>query len=345
MTGPARLPTPPVALGEIARLVGGRVVGDSEARVGGFSTLEDAAPGDITFYNNPRYRDQLLRTRATAVVLADDRAGDTELDRVAVAGDPRECTRMLLDIFFPESGQAPVGVRPTAAVDDTAQVSPGAFVGDFASVGARSRIGGGAVVHGRCSIGEDVEIGEDVVLHPGVTVYGRTRIGRGSVIHAGAVIGADGFGFVRVGGVPERLRQVGRVVIGEHVEIGALSAIDRGALGDTVVGDRVKIDNHVQVGHNTRIGPDTIICGSTGISGSVTIGARVTIGGGCGINGHLGIADDAVVMGGSNVVRGIDRAGAEYAGVLPAMPARQWWRRVSRLVGKRGDDRATPDSD
>lgn len=341
MTG-AEPPSAAVTLGEIARRVNGRVIGDGGARISGFSTLEDARPGDITFYNNPRYREQLRRTRASAVVLADERSDDTRLDRIAVRGDPRGCTRELIDIFYPEPGGAPAGVRPTASVDGTADVAPGAFVGDFARVGPGARVGEGAAIHEGCSVGAGAEIGEDAVLRPNVTVYGRTRIGRGSVVHAGAVIGADGFGFVREDGVPARLRQVGRVIVGEDVEIGALTAIDRGALGDTVIGDRVKIDNHVQIGHNVRIGADTIICGNTGISGSVVIGERVTIGGGCGINGHLRIADGAVVTGGSDVVRGIDEPGAEYAGVLPAMPARQWWRRVSRLVGKRAQGGASP---
>jgi len=338
---PASLSVP---LLEVAERVGGRVVGDGGASIAGFATLGDASPGDISFYDNPIYRESLARTRATAVVISEECAGETSINRVVVGGDVRGHTLKLLDMFYPLDEDRSTGCHETAHVSPDAQISPGASVRALASVGAGSSVADGAFVGEGCRVGRGVRIARDVVLHPNVTLCDYTEIGARSVVHSGSVIGADGFGYVRVGDAPSKLPQVGRAVIGEDVEIGALTAVDRGALGDTVVGDRVKIDNLVQVGHNVRIGDDTLICGKVGISGSVTIGRRVTIGGNCGINGHISIADDVTVMGGSNVVRAIEEAGTEHAGVIPAMPSRQWWRSVARFLARKKAGAAGPEA-
>ena len=333
-----RCPRPlEIPLEDIAERIGGHVLGDGRQPITGFSTLQSSGPGDISFYNNPRYRRLLKETRASAVVVAQERAEETTISRIVVEGDPRGSTLILLDLFYPVEDEEIGGLHPSAVVDGEAEVSSDAYVGPSAVVGRGCSIASGAYIGGNCSLGEDVCIGEGAVVHPNVTICDRCVVGDRTIVHAGVVVGADGFGFVRVDGTPRKLPQVGRVVIGCDAEIGALSAIDRGALGDTIIGDRVKIDNHVQIGHNVRIGDDSIICGKVGISGSVNIGRRVTICGHCGINGHITIADDVLVSGGSSVTRSIHESGKEYAGVIPAMPSQEWWRKVAKFVGRKGD--------
>ncbi len=318
----------PVSIEELAKKIDGRVVGDGRVLIKGFATLRGAGQGDIAFYDNQKYFEQLACTQASAVLLAEKDAERTNLDRVVVDEEPRRHSLKLLDIFYPKRQETSSGVSSTAVIDPAALISPSASIASFVHVGQGSRIGGNSVVHEGCVIGPDVTIGDNVVIYPNVTIYDRVEIGDGSVIHSGAVIGADGFGFVRVQGRPYKIPQVGRVLIGIEVEIGAMTAIDRGALDDTVIGDRVKIDNHVQIGHNVFVGSDTVICGKVGISGSVVIGSGVTIGGNCGIKDHVTIANNVVVTGGSNVTGDIDRPGAKYAGVFPAMPGVAWQRCV-----------------
>jgi UDP-3-O-[3-hydroxymyristoyl] glucosamine N-acyltransferase len=215
-----------------------------------------------------------------------------------------------------------------AAVDvpESCQIGPGAVLGDGVSLGERVSIGANAV------IGAGVAIGADSRIAPGAFIYGGVRLGSRCLIHSGAVIGADGFGFARdADGSQVKVPQIGGVVVGDDVEIGACCTIDRGAIGDTVIEDGVKLDNQIQVGHNSRIGAHTVIAGQSGISGSTNIGARCTIGGAVSIAGHIRIADDVVIGGGANVPGSISVPGVYAGGGTPADTLQRWRRNMVRF--------------
>jgi len=257
-------------------------------------------------------------------------------------------------LFHPEPEVVP-GVHRSAQVDPSARIDPGAHVGPYAVVGARTVVGRGASVGAQVSLGADVAIGEGTRLNPGVVVYDRCRIGARCIVHSGAVIGSDGFGMARDAGRWIKIPQVGAVRIGDDVEIGANTTIDRGALDDTVIEEGVKLDNQIQVAHNCVIGAHTVIAGCTGISGSVTIGRNCMIGGGVGIVGHLSICDHVTISGMTLVAKSITRPGT-YTSGLPMMPHAQWLRnaallrRLDRIAGRGaralpGEDREPDDDD
>ncbi|MCX7180576.1 MAG: UDP-3-O-(3-hydroxymyristoyl)glucosamine N-acyltransferase, partial [Proteobacteria bacterium] len=228
---------------------------------------------------------------------------------------------------------AVAGIHPTATVEASipanVSVAAGVCIGPQARIGERARIGAG------CVIGAGVELGDDALLHAHVTIYSGCRIGARAIIHSGAVIGADGFGFAREhagenAGAWLKIPQIGRVVIGDDVEIGANTTIDRGALDDTVIENGVKFDNQIQVGHNVRIGAHSALAGCVGIAGSATLGRRCTVGGGAVILGHLSIADDVNISAGTLVAKSIPRAGS-YTGAVPFLEHNDWLKNFARL--------------
>jgi UDP-3-O-[3-hydroxymyristoyl] glucosamine N-acyltransferase len=298
----------PLTLAQIASRLGGRIAGDSEVLIRQVGTLERAAAGQIGFLSNPKYRSRLAGTRASAVVLGADAEALTQLPRI-VCDNPYAYFARVSQLFNPAGTQA-AGVHPAASV------APGA------KLGARVAIGAG------CAIGEGVAIGDDSCLYPGVVVYAGCRIGARAIIHSGAVIGADGFGFAGDAGRWVKVPQVGGVVIGDDVEIGANTTIDRGAMDDTVIGDGVKMDNQIQIAHNCRIGAHTAIAGCAGIAGSAQIGSHCTIGGGAVILGHLTICDHAHVSAGTVISRSIGKPGT-YTGMFPADDNASWARNTA----------------
>jgi UDP-3-O-[3-hydroxymyristoyl] glucosamine N-acyltransferase len=322
--------TPPHAgflLSELAARTGARVEG-ADVRVHRVGTLDHGEPGSITFLANARYRDSLAATRASAVILAPRDASTTALPRL-VSDNPYATYAKVATLLHPVHAEAP-GIHASALVDDTAQVDPTATVGPFCVVGARARIGAAARLGAHCHVGEDARIGEATVLHPGVTLYPRCSVGARGVVHSGVVIGADGFGLAPDNGAWLRIPQVGRVVVGDDVDIGANTTIDRGAIDDTVIGDGVKLDNQIQIGHNCVIGAHTAIAGCVGIAGSTRIGERCRIGGAAMISGHLSIAAGTTVSGGTLVADSIEQAGM-YTGVFPTLPHEQWKRVAAHL--------------
>jgi UDP-3-O-[3-hydroxymyristoyl] glucosamine N-acyltransferase len=316
------------SLGELAVRFALELRGDPDTRVSQIATLAQAAPGSLSFLADSRYRRDLLTTRASAVVLA---PADAPACRVAalVSENPRLAFAHIAALMYPEPQYAPA-VHPTAVVATGVRIPESATVGALAVIeedvllGERSWVGPGCIVQRGARLGEDTRLVARVNLYPGV------ELGARCLVHAGAVIGADGFGFALDGGSWVKIPQVGSVRIGDDVEIGANTTIDRGAMGDTVIGEGAKLDNQIQVGHNVSIGAHTAIAACTGISGSTKIGKRCMVGGMVGFAGHLTIADDVVITGCSLVSASIREPGS-YSSGMPTVPTRAWRRMVAHL--------------
>lgn len=308
-------------LSEIVGRLGGRIIGNPGTEVFQVATLEKAGQGHIAFLANAKYRKQLETSRATAVIVAEADAELTGLPRI-VADDPYSYFAKLSALLNPLPVVQP-GIHRTAVIGDGAVIAADAHIGAHVSVGAAAHIGAGTVVMAGCVIGERTTVGAQSRLYPNVTIYHDCAIGRDVVVHSGAVIGADGFGIAMDEGRWLKIPQIGRVVIGDQVEIGANTTIDRGALDDTVIEDGVKLDNQIQVAHNVHIGAHTAIAGCVGIAGSATIGRYCRIGGGATILGHLQIADNVEIASFTLIGKSISEAGS-YAGIFPFSKNDEW---------------------
>jgi UDP-3-O-[3-hydroxymyristoyl] glucosamine N-acyltransferase len=317
-----------LTLSEIVERLGGEAVGEVGAALTGVATLDSAGPGDIAFLANPRYRARLATTRAGAVILGPGDRDVASIPRI-VSDNPYAYYARVVALFHPERAPQP-GIHPFAQVDGGANVDASAEIGAFVVIGRGSSIGARVKIGAGCVIGERVAIGADTRLNARVTIYDGCTIGARSILHAGAVIGADGFGMARDAGRWIKIPQVGAVRIGDDVEVGANTTIDRGALDDTVIEEGVKLDNQIQIGHNCVIGAHTVIAGCTGISGSVTVGRHCMIGGGVGLVGHISICDHVTVSGFSLITKSITEPGT-YTSGLPFMPHAQWLRNAVHL--------------
>jgi UDP-3-O-[3-hydroxymyristoyl] glucosamine N-acyltransferase len=315
-------------LSEIVARLGGEVVGNPDVSVRRVAPLHSAGPEDLTFLAQAKYRSQLGATRAGAVVLARGERDATRLPRI-VCDDPYLYFARVAQLFAPPD-TVPAGVHPSAVVEPDATVPASAAVGAGAYVGPRARLGERTVVGPGCHVGAGVEIGDDSRLHALVSIYAGCRIGRRAILHSGVVVGADGFGMARDGERWTKIPQVGGVVIGDDVEIGANTTIDRGALEDTVIEDGVKLDNQIQIGHNVRIGAHTAMAGCVGVAGSARIGRHCTVGGAGMILGHLEIADHVNISAGTLVAKSIKRAGT-YTGIFPIAGNKEWARTAAHL--------------
>jgi len=317
-----------IALRQLAERCGADLVGDGATMIDSVAALDDAGPGAIVFLANPKYRTQLSSTRASAAIVAPRDAAATPLPKL-VSANPYATYAKVASLLNPPL-RAEAGVHPTAIVAGSARVAPTAMIGAMVVVGERARIGERSAIHPGCVIGDDCDIGDDAVLHPRVVAYARTRIGARTIVHSGAVLGADGFGMAEHDGRWIKVPQVGGLAIGADVEIGANTTIDRGALGDTVVEDDVKLDNQIQIGHNCRIGAHTAIAGCVGIAGSTRIGRNCKIGGAAMIAGHLDIAEGTIISASTGVYDSITEPGV-YTATFPALPHREW-RHVASIV-------------
>ena len=316
------------SLGELAVRFGLTLRGEPSLKVHGVATLSRAESGSLSFLANSRYRRQLETTRATAVVTsAEDEAHCPTA--ALIHPNPYLAYARIAALMHPEMSAA-AGIHPSAVIAPQARIAASASIGplavveDDADIGERVSIGPGCIVQRGARIGADSILVSRVNLYPGVT------LGQRCILHAGAVVGADGFGFAANAGTWVKVPQVGSVRIGDDVEIGANTTIDRGAIDDTVVEDGVKLDNQIQVAHNVFIGAHTAIAACTGISGSTVIGRRCMIGGMVGFAGHLTIADDVVVTGCSLVSASIKKAGS-YSSGMPTVETRLWRRMVAHL--------------
>jgi UDP-3-O-[3-hydroxymyristoyl] glucosamine N-acyltransferase len=313
-------------LADIVERLGGELRGDARTAIDKVASLTSAGPGDIAFLVSPKYRQQLATTQASAVILAPAMADSTALPRI-VDANPHAYYARVVGLLNPPAHPA-AGIDPGAVVRSATPAS--VHVGANASVGVNVQLGEGVVIYPGCVLGDNVVIGDGSVLYPNVVVYADCRIGNRAIIHSGAVIGSDGFGFAKDGCEWVKIPQVGRVVIGDDVEIGANTAIDRGALDDTVVGNCVKLDNQIHIAHNVKIGDYTAMAACVGIAGSTTIGRRCTFGGAAMISGHLEIADDVHVSGGTLIAKNVSKPGV-YTSVYPVETHDRWLKNASQL--------------
>ena len=303
-------------------------MGDAGVRISQIATLEKAQPDQISFLTNSKYRAQLASTRAGAVILGEADADATRLPRI-IADNAYAYFARVSALLNPLPEAEP-GIHPSAvigagaAIDATASIAATAVIGEGARIGAFSVVGAG------CCIGANVVIGSHARLYPGVVIYHDCVIGDNLIAHSGAVIGSDGFGFAMDGDRWIKIQQIGRVVIGNDVEIGANTTIDRGALDDTVIEDGVKLDNQIQVAHNVHIGAHTAIAGCAGIAGSTTIGRYCRIGGSAGISGHLQIADHVEISAFTLIGKSIREAGS-FTGAFPFAKTEDWRKNAVHL--------------
>ena len=303
----------PVPLATIVNALGGEIRGDASIQIHGLAPLESATPRDISFLSNPRYQSQLRSSQAGCVIVTPAMAELTSGGACIVADNPYLYFARLTQWWRQQQGPVRIpGIHPSAVVDALAEVDPSATVGPLCVVERGARIGAQTVLHARVTLGADCSIGA-----------------RG-IVHSGVVIGADGFGFARDGDRWEKIEQLGAVRIGDDVEIGANSCIDRGALSDTVIEDGVKLDNLVQIGHNVRVGRNTAMAGCVGVAGSADIGANCTVGGGAIVLGHLRLGDNVHISAATVVTKSILRPG-NYTGVFPVEENAAWERNAATL--------------
>jgi UDP-3-O-[3-hydroxymyristoyl] glucosamine N-acyltransferase len=328
----ARAGTPDFALGDIAGHLGGELIGDPALRITRIGPLEGATPSTISFLSNPRYQSQLAQSQAGCVLVAPAMRDAAAARGAAIVLDDPYLGFARLTQWWAARTRRPqaAGVHPSALVDASASLGADVAIGPFAVVEAGAEIGDRAVVGAHCVVGSDVVIGADTRLAPRVVLGAGCRLGARGIVHAGVVIGADGFGFAPVQGRWEKIEQLGSVQIGDDVEIGANTCIDRGALDDTVIADGVKLDNLIQIGHNVRIGAHTAMAGCAGVAGSATIGAHCTVGGGAIVLGHLTLADHVHISAASVVMRSILKPG-QYSGVFPIDDNASWEKNAATL--------------
>jgi UDP-3-O-[3-hydroxymyristoyl] glucosamine N-acyltransferase len=317
-----------IALSELVSRFGGEIRGDAAGTsVGAVNTLLRAGPTDIAFYADRRHADDLAATRAGTVILA-PRDADAFTGLAWLHDNPHLCFAHVAALLHTPPLIA--GIHATASIAKGANISASAQVGALAIIEAGSEIGPGCVIGAGAYVGRNARIGAGTVLHPRASVMHDCVIGERCVLHPGAVVGSEGFGFARDGAAWVRVPQLGRVLIGDDVEVGANTTVDRGALDDTVIERGVKLDNLIQIAHNVRIGEHTAMAAMVGVSGSTTIGARCTFGGQAGVAGHLDITDDVHVTGTSLISGDIRQAGV-YSSAISAGEAAVWRRNAARL--------------
>ena len=304
---------------ELAEHVGGTVEGDGSVVVSGAATLIEAGAGDVSFLANPRYEKEMGDSQAAVVVVSEEtEAGGRTVIR---SQDPYYAFMQIVVLLHGHREHKAIGVSERASVDRTAQIGENVDIHDFVCVSEQAEIGSGTRIYPNCTIGPGSKVGRDCIIYPNVTVYDGCTIGDRVTIHSGTVIGQDGFGYATHDGVHHKIPQIGGVVIEDDVEIGANCAIDRGTLGDTVIGKGSKFSNLVAIGHNTRIGEHSLLVAQVGIAGSVDVGKYCVFGGQVGVVGHIRIGDGVRVAAKSGVINNV--ADGETVAGSPAMPFSQ----------------------
>lgn len=319
----------PARLGDVVAQLGGELHGDADRVIEQVASLEAAGPQHIAFMSGPKYRKALDQSLAGVVIVSPADGAGLERPHIRVR-NPSLYFARVAQLLNPEALFVP-GVQPGAMVAPDAIIDPSAHIAAGAVIGARARIGASSVIGAGSVVGDDCVIGAATRLHARVTLYARCVVGDRCVLHSGSVIGADGFGLAREADASwVKIPQIGRVLIGNDVDIGANTTIDRGALDDTVIGNGVKLDNLIQIAHNVHVGEHTAMAACTGVAGSTRIGRRCMIGGSVNIMGHIEIADDVIVSAVSFVSKSITEAGV-YTGSLPSMEHREWSRNFARI--------------
>lgn len=302
--------------------------GDPNTQITGLATLQEATPQHLSFLANGQYRKHLASCRAAAVLLNPSDA--EQFAGVALVVPNPYMAYARISHLFETRPVAVVGVHPAAIVAEDAQIDPSASIGAFVVVESGAQIGPDVVIGAHCYIGARVQLGEGGRLAPHVTLGHDVIVGKRVVIQPGAVIGGEGFGFANEQGQWHKIAQIGGVLIGDDVEIGANTTVDRGALSNTVIANGVKLDNQIQIGHNAQIGEGTIMAACVGVSGSARIGRHCMIGGGVGTAGHIDICDNVFITGMTMVPRSINRPGT-YSSGIPFQDATDWRRNVARV--------------
>lgn len=317
-----------MTLGQLAEALGATLKGSEALQITGLATLQEAGPGQLSFLANPQYRKFLDNSQAAAVLL---KAADAEsfTGNALIVADPYLAYARISHLFDPKP-KAVAGIHPSAVVAEDAQVDASASIGPFAVIESGARIGANVSIGAHCVIGARCVVGEGGWLAPRVTLYHDVAIGKRVVIQSGAVIGGEGFGFANEKGVWRKIAQIGGVTIGDDVEIGVNTAVDRGALSDTRIADGVKLDNQIQIAHNVQIGEHTAMAACVGISGSTRIGKHCTIAGGVGMVGHIDVCDNVFVSGMTMVTRSITEPGA-YSSGTAMQPLADWRKSAARI--------------
>jgi UDP-3-O-[3-hydroxymyristoyl] glucosamine N-acyltransferase len=316
-----------IRLGKLVERLGGQLTGDADKEVSGIAPLDAANASQVTFLSNPKLRAQAAQTQAAALILS---PGDDAVISASYQGariitsNPYAYFARAAQLFAEQDAFTPApGIHPSASVDSSAQVAPGAHVGPHVTIEAGAVIDDQAVIDAGCFIGRGAKVGGATHFHANVTFHAGCEIGERGILHSGAVVGADGFGFAKENGAWIKIPQTGRVVIGNDVEVGANTTIDRGALADTIIEDGVKLDNQIQIGHNCHIGAHTAMAGCVGVAGSAKIGKYCTFGGAAMVLGHLNIVDNVHISSGSMVSRSILEPG-QYTGFYPLAKNAEW---------------------
>ena len=313
-------------LAKLAAHVNGRVKGDDSIEIESVATLAEARAGQICFLTDKRYKTCLATTKASAVIVSTDEEYATNL---LIVDNPRAAYAKVAQCLYPRVQPEP-GIHPTAiippscTIHESAQIDPNVVIEENVTIEA------GVIVGANCFIGKDSQIGQNTLIYPLVSLYHATIIGERCIIHSNTVIGSDGFGQAFEEGAWIKIPQVGGTVIGNDVEIGASTSIDRGAIGDTVIEDGVKLDNQIQIAHNVWVGAHSVIAAGVGIAGSAKIGKNFMIGGHAVVAGHLEITNNVVITGMSTVTRSIKEPGS-YSSTIPVEPSNKWRRYVGRF--------------
>ncbi len=338
--------------GRLASFGGDPAVSD-DIPLAGIQPLEKAGIKHLGFIANPKFRDQLLSTKAGVILVREsqfeslcqflkDSAGPVPTSVAWVVSDPYLYYAKLQQWWVAHSELKPApGIHPRAVVDPTATIAPSAMIAANCVIGAHTKVGEGSRIEAGVVLGNQVEVGAHTRIYPNVTIYDECTVGSNCIVHAGVVIGADGFGFANEKGAWVKIPQVGRVLIADHVEIGANTTIDRGALDDTLIGFGVKLDNQIQIAHNVTVGEHSAMAGCVGVAGSTSIGARCTVGGAAMVFGHLNIPDGTHVSGASVVMSSIKEPGA-YTGIFPLQEHKDWEKTavtLKQLLKLRGEVR------
>ena len=317
-----------LTLDELARLSGAELRGESSRLIERVATLDEAGEGAISFLANRRYKSQLKTTGASAVILAEEDVADCPVDCL-VSDNPYLAHARVMSVLYPDPAGGG-GIHSSAVVDPSARIDDSASIAANCYIGADVVVEAGVVIGPGCVVLDNTVIGEGSRLIASVTLCSDTQLGQRCLVHPGAVIGGDGFGLANDEGAWVKVPQIGRAVLGDDVEIGSCSSVDRGAIGDTRLADGVKIDSQVHVAHNVQIGEHTALAGCSAIAGSSKVGAFCTIAGGAGITGHVELADHVHVSGVTSVTRSIKEPGL-YTGTVPAMEHGVWLKNFARL--------------
>ncbi len=314
-------------LQQIADFLEAPLQGDGTLPIEGVSSLNDSKTNTITFLSDSRQRKYLENTRVTAVLISQQ---DLEYNPVAsiVCDNPYLAYAKISSLFVPELPQA--SIHPSAIIEKSAVLGANVSIAANCYIGNGAVIGDGVVIGAGCCIGDNSVVGTETRLYANVSIYQQVVIGNHCIIHSGAVIGSDGFGFANHAGKWVKIHQLGGVCIGNNVEIGANTCIDRGAINDTVIADGVKLDNLIQVAHNVKIGKDSALAGCVGIAGSAELGERVAVGGAVTILGHLTVHDDVMITAHSLVTNSIKESGV-YSSGTPLQPKNEWQKNYIRF--------------